>query len=51
MRPTETYYIPNQRKFNEDSDELLRFEKAALCGGENPSLLRPLFKHFPLYHD
>ena len=30
--PTETYYIPNQWKLNENFAELCRFEIAALIG-------------------
>ena len=49
VRPTETYYIPNCWKFYEDFAELFRFEIAALCKGENPILLCPLFMHIPHY--
>ena len=48
IEPTETYHIPNQQKFHEDSDGLLRFEITAWFEGENPILLRPLLCGRPI---
>ena len=48
IEPTETYHIPNQQKFHEDFDGLLRFEITAWFKGENPILLRPLLCTRPI---
>ena len=45
--PTETYYIPNQWKLNENLAELCRLEIAALIGWDNLVNMSPLFCYSP----
>ena len=45
--PTETYYIANQWKLNENFAELCRFEIAALIGQDNLVKMSPLFCYSP----
>ena len=46
--PTETYYIPNHRKLNENFAELHRFEIAALIVLDNLVNMSPLFLLFTM---
>ena len=43
IRPTKTYHIPNEWKFNEDLAELSKFDIAALIEGDNSVYWSPLF--------
>ena len=43
FRPTETYNIPNQWKFDEDFTELYRFKIAGLIEGDISVCISPLF--------
>ena len=43
IRPTETYYIPNQWKFNEDFGELYRLKIASLIEADNSVSWSALF--------